>query len=345
LVRHGQQRRKTLRNLLRLGILALLGGGGWYLFSNYDIEGWDAIRLTPRENKAEAEAPAGKEVSGEVPAARGGDTIRIASFNVQVLGTSKMNKPHVVEQIARICRKFDVIALQDVRSKSQDTIPRLLDVINATGRYYDYVIGPRLPHHEHEANQSQYAFLFDRASLEIDRLQMYTIDDPDNLLTREPLVGWFRVRGPPEEEAFTFSLVNVHVDPDRTMDELIQLEKVYRAVRNDGRDEDDVILLGDLNADDRGLSRLTRLAGLQWAISETATNTRGTHQYDNILFQYHATNEFVGRAGIYDFMREHNLTLDQALEVSDHLPVWAEFSAYEGGRPGSVAARASRERR
>lgn len=38
-------------------------------------------------------------------------------------------------------------------------------------------------------------------------------------------------------------------------------------------------------------------------------------------------------------MREFNLSLDQALQVSDHLPVWAEFSVYEGGRAGSVATR------
>jgi len=25
--------------------------------------------------------------------------------------------------------------------------------------------------------------------------------------------------------------------------------------------------------------------------------------------------------------------------VSDHMPVWAEFSAYEGGQPGRIASR------
>jgi hypothetical protein len=33
------------------------------------------------------------------------------------------------------------------------------------------------------------------------------------------------------------------------------------------------------------------------------------------------------------------LTLEQALQVSDHLPVWAEFSAYESAAPGRVAGR------
>ena len=33
-------------------------------------------------------------------------------------------------------------------------------------------------------------------------------------------------------------------------------------------------------------------------------------------------------------MREFELTMPGALEVSEHLPVWAEFSVYEGGQPG-----------
>jgi hypothetical protein len=44
-------------------------------------------------------------------------------------------------------------------------------------------------------------------------------------------------------------------------------------------------------------------------------------------------------------MKEFNLSLEEALQVSDHFPVWAEFSVYEGGQPGRLAAReAVRER-
>ena len=38
-------------------------------------------------------------------------------------------------------------------------------------------------------------------------------------------------------------------------------------------------------------------------------------------------------------MKEFNLTLEDALSVSDHLPVWAEFNTYEGGQPGRLASR------
>jgi hypothetical protein len=61
--------------------------------------------------------------------------------------------------------------------------------------------------------------------------------------------------------------------------------------------------------------------------------------YDNMLFLEHATSEFTGRGGVFDFMREYNLSQKQAEDVSDHLPLWAEFSVYEGGRAGPVATR------
>ena len=57
-----------------------------------------------------------------------------------------------------------------------------------------------------------------------------------------------------------------------------------------------------------------------------------------------ATVEFTGRGGVFDFLREYNLTLAQALEVSDRLPVWAEFSIYEGGQFGRVAQRSRPQR-
>jgi deoxyribonuclease-1-like protein len=138
----------------------------------------------------------------------------------------------------------------------------------------------------------------------------------------------------------TFSLVTVHTDPDEADLELDVLDDVFFKVRDDGRNEDDVILLGDFNASEANLRELGRIAGLVKVVTgQTPTNTRRSAQYDNILFHSAATTEFTGRGGVYDFLRDFNLTLDQAERVSDHLPVWAEFSVYEGGRPGAVAER------
>jgi deoxyribonuclease-1-like protein len=313
-------------------LAALIAGGAWFFFQKFQVQSVDGgIKIVPRQAGNETRA----SMVGDVPpAARTGDTIRIATFNIQVFGESKLSKPEVMDILARVVRQFDVVAVQEIRARSQDILPQFVEVINSTGRQYDYVIGPRLGR---TTSKEQYAFIFDRASIEVDRNQLYTVEDPNDLLHREPLVGWFRVRGPPSDQAFTFTLVNIHTDPDETVQELDALAAVYRLVRDDGRQEDDVIIAGDLNVDDRHLGLLGQIPGLTWTISATPTNTRGTAQYDNIIFHEQSTAEFTGRAGVYDFMRQFNLTLEQALEVSDHLPVWAEFSVYEGGKLGRIA--------
>ena len=42
---------------------------------------------------------------------------------------------------------------------------------------------------------------------------------------------------------------------------------------------------------------------------------------------------------MFDLMAEFGLTMDEVLDVSDHLPVWAEFSACESGVAGPTASR------
>ncbi len=69
------------------------------------------------------------------------------------------------------------------------------------------------------------------------------------------------------------------------------------------------------------------------------TNTRRDKMYDNIVFDRRATTEFTGKWGVVDLAREFGLTQQAALEVSDHCPVWAEFSAYEGGVASTAAGR------
>lgn len=310
-------------------LLALAAGGG-YFFKHYRIEGLSHVAIVPRSQPARTIAQ-----PTQIEAAPG-DGIRIASFNIQVLGQSKLSKPQLLPMLAHVIRQFDVVAIQEVRSETQDVLPRLVDAINSTGAKYDYCIGPRLGR---SVSKEQYAFVFNAATVELFRDSIYTVEDPDDLLHREPLVAGFRARGPPPEAAFTFTLVNIHTDPDEVPAELAALDDVYRAVRRDGRGEDDVILLGDLNAGPDEFSPLCSTCGLSPVVAGVPTNTRQSKTYDNLLVDQRLTSEYTGRWGVYDLERELGITREQALEVSDHLPVWAQFSIVEGGEPGHVAER------
>jgi endonuclease/exonuclease/phosphatase family metal-dependent hydrolase len=306
-------------------------GGGWFL-KEYQIDSFQPFKFSKRPPTAAAPATE----KAPLPPARPGDVLRIASFNIQVFGEAKLNDGPSTAILAQIIRKFDVVAIQEVRAKDLNFIDRFVEVVNAAGVPYASVVGPRLGRSD---SKEQYAYIYDSTRVELDRASVYTVKDPDDLLHREPYVAAFRARGVPANEAFTFTLVDVHTDPDEVAEELNVLDDVLRAVRDDGRGEDDVILLGDLNADEGHLGQLGAVPYLGYVVSGTPTNTHGTKTYDNILFDRRATTEFLGRGGVLDVMREFNLTLDQALKLSDHLPIWAEFSVYEGGRPGNMAAK------
>jgi endonuclease/exonuclease/phosphatase family metal-dependent hydrolase len=255
-------------------------------------------------------------------------TIKIASFNIQVFGESKLRKPDAMRTIVEVVRRFDVVAIQELRATSDEIMPRFIAELNATGRRYDFIVGPRLGRTN---SKEQYVFVYDTATIECDRSSMYTAQNPGEKLHRAPLVASFRTRNAPPQQAFTFSLVNIHTDPDEVPLELAALADVIRAVRNDGRGEDDVLLLGDLNADERMLANLAQTTGSSLVVNGVPTNTRRTKTYDNILYARNATTEFTQQWGVLDFEREFRLTPEQALEVSDHFPVWAEYSVYEGG--------------
>ena len=323
----------------RLTLLALLVGGcigGWYVYANYTLEirryedgRLESLRIVARDRS-------GGPVSGpsDVPPAQGRPTIRIASYNLDGLDDLKLARPLVADAVVRVVPRFDVVALQGIHCKDRGLLVRLVEQVNATGRYYDFARCPTL---DRDPIDTYNAILFDRTTIEVDRLTVHSVEDAAGRFRVKPLVGSFRVRGPPEKEAFTFKLINVLVDRERATAELDLLADVFRAVRDSDPNEDDIILVGCLEADPAHLGRLGRVPNLLAAVSTIPTTTRGTQLADNILFDRRATVEYTGVSGVLDLIRELNLSPQDAVGISEHLPVWAEFSSSEGGQPGPVA--------
>lgn len=287
-------------------------------------------RFQPSESRISALAERAKSaLKSEAHAV--GQTIRIASFNVASLGPSKISKPRVLQTLVGALRQFDVIALQEIRSSRDDILPLLVDAMNQSDGDFDFLVGPRIGR---EPPYDQFAIIFNKERVETDRIQLYTVSDPEDLLLYDPLVGWFRCKNVASDAAFTFSLVNFRLDPERLEEEKQIIPSLIDAIRADGRGEDDWILAGDIGED---LGSLLQLSGVRFAIRDLPTDVAGTKQMDSIFFSANATGEFTGKAGSYDFLRKSNMSLEGALEVSDHLPIWAEFSVLEGEQPGRLA--------
>jgi hypothetical protein len=333
---------KTL--LLALIILV----GGWLLYHRHQISSLaDAVQLAERQlgiqpttsenpfrlasssrrwNRSWFGSPGDLQPAGYRIGPRGSsDTIRVASFKLETAGAAGD-----LVLTADICQQFDVVAIQN---HSQLSIPLLVAELNRRG--YDFRFVDR-----QESNRLA-AVIFNQQVVLLDEQHAYTVNDPEDLFLYEPLVAWFRASQPPDDQAFTFTLVNLQLSAERPDQEIAALGELFRAIRLDGRGEDDVILAGDFYSSGKQLRRIASVSGVSAAISGVATNTRANSQLDNLLFDHKATTEYTGVSGVFDFMIRFNMTLRDAMQISQRLPVWADFSAVEGRAPGRADERVS----
>ena len=127
--------------------VALLGVGGWYASAHYSLEvhrtaeGAFSVRAD-RAPRGQDARPAGRRRLDQPPAAPLKPAIRIATFNLNGLDDNRLANPKVSEAFVRILSRFDVVAVQNISTANCGVLMRLKDLINATGRSYDFVTVP-----------------------------------------------------------------------------------------------------------------------------------------------------------------------------------------------------------
>ncbi len=298
---------------------------------------------TPRQRLETA----GRNVSSGVmqaappPATRGKSqtAIRIASFNIQVFGESKSSKPEVMQQLAAVFLLFDVVAVQEVRGDPEVPINILLREISRQGGHYRAIHAPPVGR---TSQKECYTYVWDQDRIDVIDRSDFLLDDPEDRMHREPYVASFQTRVAPVDSRlpFRFTMINVHTDPDEVSgdtpeNELNVLDDVFQSVRNyeyETNREDDFILLGDLNVDVKGLRELGQMPGMVSLIGDVPTNTRQNKCYDHMLIDSRVTTEYLRRSGVLNLERCFGIDQTAALKISDHYPIWAEFSVYEAPR-------------
>lgn len=249
-------------------------------------------------------------------------SIRIASFNIQIFGQSKINKPKVMDMLSRIIRRYDVVAIQEVRSKEQNIIPSLLSLVNDADTRYDYAISERLGR---TASKEQYAFVYNTKTVNLISGSSYVIDDLDDIFEREPFVAFFRSGN------FDFKLVNNHIKPEDVSAELSQLAVVINEIYNSST-EKDIIVLGDMNADGSYFNEDNLVVIFPLWIQlisndEDTTVAISDNTYDRMMTRdTTASVEYTGKSGVFRWDVEYGVTDTSFIKkVSDHYPVYAEF--------------------
>ena len=253
------------------------------------------------------------------------DTIRIGAFNPQVFGTTKASKPEVMGVLGKIIRTYDVVAIQEIRDKSQTALPALVDTVNSGDPHYEYVVSERLGH---TISKEQYAYIFNNQTVELtDTPHTYPEPNSTDPFHREPYIASFRVL----DGNFDATLITIHVDPDEATEEINALDDVVRYAQSTYPDEQDFIVMGDLNADcsyfDENSDSTMSGSDYYWCINNSVdTTTKSTNcTYDRIIITNPAVSDFTGDADVFRFDIEYELNVSETIAVSDHYPVYTTF--------------------
>ena len=250
-------------------------------------------------------------------------SITIASWNLKNIGQTKLNDPARIDVIIDVLKKYDIIAIQEVKDVSLQLPQQLVNKMNENGRNYNVIASDRVGRNVFE----QYLFVYDDDKIDsISSSEGYGIE-PNDEFEREPYYAMFRSGN------FDFYLFTIHTKPDSVATEIPALRAAYMDLQNNTPDENDIILLGDFNGKAPGVSvgsyitmdAIAQIPNIIFTINEE-TNTRGGRAYDNIIFQGNYTTEFSDSSGVNTFWLPYALNEDQGFAISDHKLVWAVFN-------------------
>ncbi|XP_068100449.1 deoxyribonuclease-1-like 2 [Hyperolius riggenbachi] len=257
--------------------------------------------------------------------------LKIGAFNIQSFGDSKMTNPDVSSIILKILPRYDIVLIQEVRDSDLSAVELLMTQLNSDydKPLYSHVISDSLGR---DAYKEQYLFIYrnDKVtaqdSYHYHDHNLYTGEE--DTFSREPFVVMFNCA---EAAIQDFVMVPLHSAPKDAVREIDALYDVYLDVL-DKWQTDNIIFLGDFNAgcsyvgeSDWDSIRMHTNKDFLWLISHDTDTTVGKSQcaYDRIVVSGSDLQNAIveDSAQVFNFHEEYELTLEQALAVSDHYPV------------------------
>jgi deoxyribonuclease-1-like protein len=237
--------------------------------------------------------------------------LKIGSFNSQVFGVSKVEDASSLYIISHIVDSYDIIAFQEIRDASYTAFPKLM----AKNPHLKYVISSRMGKTN---SKEQYAFIYDPQKVQFLNSKEY--QDPTGIFERPPFIAAFKF----QNNQIIF--IQIHVKPDNAEKEIAALEEVISDLRMQYPGEEDIIILGDLNADCTYYNndKHDDLADYNWIITDDMdTTTKSTNcAYDRIIVSQ-KLNDNIKYSGVDRFDIIYTLNQTETQDVSDHYPVYA----------------------
>ena len=293
----------------------------------------------------------------KIPPKKLDQNLLIATWNIRAFGNltrkwdsdeddSPKRDLHSVLCIAEIIKRFDVIAIQEVK----DNIRALRDTLKLLGSNWSLILTD--VNKGKVGNGERMAYLFDKRRVQLSGLagelvvpEEWKDDIKENALSQQFVRSPYAVSFQSGNQ--TFILVTLHIlygkSPKSRVQELKGIAKWLSSWSNSMNVyHHDLIALGDFNIEERGdlLDRTFLSEGLYVPPelqNENVTRSifNATKFYDQIAWFDSDSNgkklsmEFVN-GGNYDFvpyaLKNRGLTKNSlSWLISDHYPLWAEF--------------------
>lgn len=242
---------------------------------------------------------------------------RIATFNIQNFGQSKLAKTRITDTLATIVRAFDIVAVQEMSDISSRTPSAFLNIINREGARYALACSPRTGQQpDDKSSAEQYAFYFNTNTVQLLDTALFD-DTAHDYFQREPWIAKFRRKS----DGLTFSLCTVHTMPQRAVKEIDALIHVATWIPARFDVYKAMIFCGDFNAScsyasDEELQALPiRQAPYYWIVPDNAkTNlSKKDCAYDRFV----VTEALKNRISNWQVYRAF-----KTKAVSDHWPVF-----------------------
>lgn len=259
--------------------------------------------------------------------------IRVATFNIQIFGPTKVGRPNVLKTLAQIATRYDVIAIQEVGSNGNPNDSTATYVMNAYVNRINQIAGPGAYSY---VRGHQYAFVYKNSTIQKKGAGLYY---GWKTFTYRPLQAYFKCKN----GNFDFSLITIHTSPSKATTEIGYMKTaMYETYQRFG--DWDVIALGDFNADGSYYNAGSNGASLNgWSTStyktiikngtDTTVSPYNNYTYDRIQAYAWVGSQYSGYKGVLKFANYYNIsslegtssTAGTEKALSDHYTCWAEF--------------------
>ncbi|WP_318785053.1 hypothetical protein [Methanimicrococcus hacksteinii] len=255
--------------------------------------------------------------------------IRGATFYIDDYGEAKASDEEVVLMLAEIIRNFHIIGLQGISDPDSKAMDILIKEINngtdENGKAYNYQYNLSDSVGLNSDSKEQYAYIYDRNVLYPSSIPRIYADN-ENAFNYDPYMIAFRSYAGQGDVLF----IVLTIDENNTKQEIDALPQLIENVKIRYAGHENITIVGNLHSDrpyyDETSDSPLRSDDFVWIITnDMVTSTKGNYTYDRIIATSNLKNFYAGKAGVFNFTEEYNLTQEETEAISTHYPVYVEY--------------------